>query len=354
VNVSRVVRRALAAAVLVTFGATSVASAHSPTPGAAKGSLTANQVITYKFGGSYPSWLTAAVNDSLQNKYDDPNAHNSRAPTLQYSSTGTAIVYYSNSATSPCSGRTDWLQCASNGGTASWRIYVRNFDAAPLGSAVWWDKAGSCNGSSSCWYIRRAMIHETGHAVLTFPDLTGWSESDTVMNGKSPTVTQTGGDHFVYQRCDEAASQLVWDVRNYAGPYGDCFDHITGHGTYGLITTMTTSGTSFNQCIGLGLNVSGRLAIKATSDYGVLSNNPLAGRTVWVDRKLSTSTTWTLKVASTTANATTSGNNWTRSFGSPTSTGGTYNYRAHFDRSSASGLDSSNKASFTILWSRAC
>jgi glycerol-3-phosphate acyltransferase PlsY len=98
--------------------------------------------------------------------------------------------------------------------------------------------------------------------------------------------------------------------------------------------------------------VGGRLAVKIEPLYGRLSNNPLAGRTLRFDRRKRTVTSWTLNAESTVPNGAETGTNWTRTFAAPSSLGGTYDYRAHFDGDL--GLDPSNGALFSIAWSAAC
>lgn len=348
------------AAIAALILSTTPASAHTPTAGYSQDSFgaTQGQIVTYRWGGSYSTWMTAAAQDSLDTKYRSWTNNNSGGPEPRYSSSGTATVYYRAASLSPCNPdpNPQWLQCTSSGGTTGFRIYVRDLENSKYSDWVWWDRAQACiqtNGtpSTTCWYIRRAMIHEAGHAIPTF-NHDSQGESNTVMGALSPEVDQTGGNRFVFQRCDQAALQLLWDVKDPSRPYGDCFDHVAGHGVRGLVTTATTNGTSFSGCVSSGRLVGGRLAVKAEPLYGRLSNNPLAGRTLRFDRKSRTATTWTLNAESTVATAAETGTNWTRTFPAPSSLGGTYDYRAHFDGDL--GLDPSNAAPFSIAWSASC
>ena len=50
------------------------------------------------------------------------------------------------------------------------RIHVRDFDRAPYGDWLWWEKGSSCTtasgrSSGGCWLLARALIHEAGHAI---------------------------------------------------------------------------------------------------------------------------------------------------------------------------------------------
>ena len=339
---------AAVAACALTLAAFQVALARIPTPGGSKGSLTADSTVRYKYHlTTYPTWLTDAVDDSFVNYYHDAN-HNSHAPDLaHFQNSATADLHFVGASASPCSGRTDWIQCTSGLATPSWDIYVRDFDGAPLGGTAWWEDTPHCTGGtgSSCFYIHRALIHESGHAMLSFDDLTGWSESDTVMNGRDPDVGTTGATHWDYQRCDEAASQLLWDLKTSAGEYGDCFNGITDHGVNGLVTNLTLStGTNLFACNGQAIVASGRIEVKDFASYGPLGGNPLTNRTVWFDRGATTK--WTSTTAS---NA--NGDNWSMSFGGSNVT---YTFVAHFDYTSGSGLDASQTRTFTFHWSSSC
>ena len=196
--------------------------------------------------------------------------------------------------------------------------------------------------------------------MVTFPDLSNSApQADTVMQGRSPSVAETGGNHYVFRRCDEAALQLNWDVADVWGTYADCFDHLTSHG--GLVTELSVAGSSFTRCLSLPGSVSGRLQIKDTTSTGSgtgtyknMAKNPLAGRTVRIQRKPSTSSDWTAYSAiTTTANATASGNNWTRTLPAPTSTG-TWNYRAYFDGTSGEDLLADGPVTFNVTWTTSC
>jgi hypothetical protein len=351
----------LAATVALLLALPLPVQANVPTVGASRGQFpdVPDQPVPYRWGSStYPAWLIAAAQDSLDTKYRSWNDNNSHAPRPVYTPGGAAVVYYAAYRDSPCNSLTSlqWLQCASNMGSPSFRIYIRDFDGAPYSDWRWWDKRASClstsgTTASGCWYVRRALIHEAGHAIPSFGHDTQ-TESDTVMRATSPMVGATGGNRFVFQRCDQAALQLLWDVADPARPYGDCFDHIAGHGVRGLVTSVTTNGTSFPGCIATGRLVGGRLAVKIEPLYGRLSNNPLAGRTVWFDRKRRADTTWTTRAESTVATVAENGTDWTRTFAAPGSTGGTWDYRAHFDGDT--GLDPSNAATFSITWGVTC
>lgn len=92
---------------------------------------------------------------------------------------------------------------------------------------------------------------------------------------------------------------------------------------------------------------SGRIAVKTDIDYKELSGNTLTGRTVWFDRKASSSSTWSTNIHSVVATSS-SGSNWSLSMSNPGSGNGTWSYRVNKDGDA--GLDPSNKPTFNITW----
>ncbi|MFM2106926.1 MAG: hypothetical protein RL338_1958 [Chloroflexota bacterium] len=348
----------LALAVLVTAAGLadpSAAAAHVPTAGASRGSFAdlPDQLVPYRWAATtYPSWLTAAATGALAGYRND---NNSRGPRPVLATSANATVGYTGALTSPCNSvqNLQWLQCAANGGTASFRIHVRDFERAPYGDWRWWDRAATCLAAtgaraSGCWLIGRAMIHEAGHAIPGFGH-DGQTEAETVMRSTSPQVGTAGGARTTYERCDEAALQLLWDLADLAGPYADCLDHIGGAGTSGLRTTLSIGSTGYRACTGSTAAVGGRLATATDSRYGKLSGNPLAGRLVRLDRKLRSATTWTTGVDAIAATAVSGGTNWSRALASPSGLAGTWDYRARFegDRS----LDPAATVGFSVTWS---
>ncbi len=340
---------AAAIAALATVGLAASALSHSLSVGAGAGSLQADQSLPYRYVGSPPAWLTTAIGSSASH-WNNKAVNNSRVATVAYSSSGTATVEYSDADVSPCgSGSLAWMQCAEDGGTTAWKIYIRNLTASPNGNTKWWNQTASCPGGTIyCYYVERGLIHEFGHAILTLshPD-PARSESDTVMNASLPTWGAAGWNSFDLKPCDVAASQKVWDLKSLPGLYADCYDHITDHGVVGLKTAVTwPGGSSFAGCVGFSTTVSGRLQVGDYAGYGSkLKTNPLQGRRVWVDRGA------TAKIASAIASAS-PGVNWTATI--PSSSAGTVAYEAYFDVSADPGLDSAPHVPFTIVRSNQC
>ena len=341
-----------------------------PTPSAGKGSLTANQAVTYKWVGTIPSYVRSAYTAALETNFENATWNNSRSPTLAYSSTGTAGMYWDALDDSPCNSQINlqWLQCSRNWGTTSFQIHIRNLESdggqypqppSATPTWVWWDTNASCT-RHSCWYLRRALIHEVTHAILNMADTstghydtdtnssTDVTEADSVMQRLAPQYSASGGQRLVLQRCDEAGAQLTWDVDSFAGPYANCFGDVAGAGAEGLLTSMTSTATgqTIPLCQGDTASVSGRLQVKAVSGYGVLGGNPLQGRTVTWDRGTSIAYGTT---TTTVASPSSTGTNWSHAFaGSATWT--VY----HNSTSGSDGVDDSNKVTFKTVVQSPC
>jgi hypothetical protein len=333
--------RSIALAAAVTAVCAPAVAGHEPIEWTRRYS-TDNKVLSWKFAGSYPSWDTTDARDTLEVDWSNSTTNNSRVPSFAYSSSGAGRVFYSASMTSPCSGGTVWLACAKGGGTTGWEIHIRNLSSAPYGSWDWYDRTNSCSSGDVCFRLQRSLIHEPIHLTFGVSHSTQ-SQSDTVFTAGQPSYSNAGGSTTQLRRCDQAATQLAYDLEDMGGPYGDCFDDIANGTSTGLVTDLTLGSTSFSACQGTAVTVSGRLQVLEYSSYEELGGNPLEGRTVRFDLDGNSNVTSTTAVGGAAP-----ASNWSKTFTSATY--GSRTYTAHFDRSSGSGLASSPDRSFTIAW----
>ncbi|HET9852705.1 MAG TPA: hypothetical protein VFP56_09395, partial [Candidatus Limnocylindrales bacterium] len=231
---SRPLLLTIVAATVLSLGVPAVAAGHDPIDWARKYEAD-NKELLWRYSGTYPDWVTAEVEDTLGVDWSDASTNNSRAPFFTFSAAGAGRVHYSASMTSPCSGGAIWLACAKDGGTTGWDIYVRNLDGAPYGSWAWYDQDGSCASSDVCFRLQRSLIHEPIHLIFG-TEHSAQGQSDTVFTANQPSYNNPGGSTRLLRRCDQAAAQLAYDLRDMADPYGDCFDHIANAGADGLRT----------------------------------------------------------------------------------------------------------------------
>lgn len=323
------------------------AAAHDPTSGAVR-EYASGTVLAYRFGGiGYPAWVQSATQAALGPDWSSASWNNTRLPSFRYSTAGSGAVYYSSSSSSPCgTGNTQWLQCASGWGSSGWRIYVRNFSGAPHGNWTW------CNiaYTGTCWDAERALVHEAGHVTMGIGRHDGQGEVNTVMGSVSPWYPNAGWSTRHIQRCDQAAGQLLTGLASPYGRLADCFDHVLGHGTIGLVASLRPAVSSLSVCRSATATISGSFGVAPSGSYGAMSGQSLGGRTVWFDRKPRTSATWTLNVASATTGV--GGTNWSRGFTSGTATTVSYDFRPH--TSSEAGLDAATGSIVTVTWGATC
>lgn len=303
-----------------------------------------NKSLPWDFYGSYASWFTSAAITSLDTNWDDPSTNNSKAPNFSFTLGGAGTVRYSSSANSPCSGAAPyWIGCAAGGGTTTWRIYLRDFVASPTNSETWYNITGTCPSGKVCFKLERTLIHEPIHLSFGTAHSDGQGVSDTIFTTGQHSYANTGWNYIHLQKCDQAAAQLLYDVFDKAGDYGDCFDHLANHGTDGLKTDLSASIAAVDVCQGTPVTVTGRAQIHDYTSYAKLAKNSLEARVIEFDVN-GVPTVYTTTVTDTVAPAT----NWTKTF---TNVGtGSKNYVAHIDLGGTTGLDSPPNKSFSIAW----
>ena len=334
---------------LLSIGVAMLATAAHPLPSAAHEPIdwsrryaADNKVLSWKWGGAYPNWVTQKAIDTLEDDWSNATTNNSRVPTFDFSPSGAGRVFYSSSMTSPCSGNAVWLACAKGGGTTGWEIHIRNLDTAPFGTWAWYDKTNSCPSGDVCFRLQRSLIHEPIH--LTFgTNHSVQEQANTVFTANQPSYNNAGGSTTMLRRCDQAAAQLAYDLRDMAGTYADCIDHLANASSAGLRTDLTVTSSSFTVCQGAVAAVTGRLQVHDYASYEELGANPLEGRTVSFDLGSTPSVTSTI-AADTAAPAT----NWSKSFSN--SSFGSRTYTARFAGEPDAVLAASPDRTFTITW----
>ncbi|MFH0751785.1 MAG: hypothetical protein V2B17_08110 [Chloroflexota bacterium] len=322
-----------------------VTLAHTPVAGAVR-EYSQDTALQYKWGGSYPTWFTGAMGSAFGIDWTNSTYNNSRKPTFSYAASGAGTVSYKSPFGVPaCDG--DWIGCSTAWGSTSWQVILRNFTQAPVRPYSWVQTTGSCTGT--CFDARRVALHEIEHVTLAVSGHDSQGETNTIMASTTPSSPATGWATHHVQKCDEAAFQLKYDLAALAGRYADCFDHIAGHGSTGLVSTATISAPVASACYGTALSITGRLEIQTNTNYGTLGGNPLASRTVYIDRKLHSSGTWTADYSSAVATNANTGNNWSRSLTQSGSSGSiTYDYRAHYK--GEAGVDPVYSGVVSLTW----
>lgn len=342
-----IARAGVLAMAMILLAVTAV-SAHTPVAGAVR-QYSQDTALQYKWEGSYPTWFTGAMGSAFGIDWTNTTYNNSRKPTFSYSASGAGTVSYkSPSGVAQCDIWPEWIGCADNGGATNFKVILRNFTQAPTRpNYKWVQTTGTC--SNTCFDLRRVAAHEIEHVTLGVGAHDAQGESNTVMASTTPSYDTDGWARHHVMKCDEAAFQLKYDLAALAGRYADCFDHVAGHGVSGLFSTATISAPVASACYGTALSITGRLEVQTNTNYETLGGNPLASRTVYIDRKLHSSGTWTADYSSAVATNANTGNNWSRSFTENGTSGSTtYDYRAHFKGDA--GVDPVYSSTVSLTW----
>jgi hypothetical protein len=309
-----------------------------------------NEVLYYKFAGSYPDWLDAAgkgVRLVLETEWDNRTYNTSGLPTFAYSSSGAGLVTYSTAAESPCSdiGNTSWLACASNWGSSSFRIYVRNFAAS--GKSNWaWNESGGCTSGKTCWDLSRSVLHEAIHVTLGVGNHDESGESKTIMSETQPSSPDSGWNTNHLQPCDDATGALFYDLYSSNARYSKCLNDVIGVPDTGVPTNIAMTGSSFTACTANVVSVGGRAQVAIDTDLRELSENPLTSRRIYWDRRPAGTTAWTT-LGSTVADNT-SGENFVIALAN--SSAGTMEYRVRYPGNVSTDFLGASSDTFTIKW----
>jgi hypothetical protein len=289
--------------------------------------------------------MVTAANSSLQTGWVQNN--NSRGPRFSYSASGSGTVYYaSQTGFDFCDVAVPaWIGCAYGGGTLTWRIWLRS------------DMYTKCEetNATGCYLAKRVFLHEAEHVALVNGEE---SQSATLTNmGGCPPNTQcskpnTGWDSTTPRECDQAGLQMKYGMYQFTGQFADCLDHVAGAGAGGLTTVQTVSATSGTTCAGQSLSRSGRISTQSNSNYGRLSNIGIAIRTIQIDRKLHSSSTWTANWSSVATTSEQTADNWSRSFTENPAVTTTYDYRLHY--LGEAGVAPSYSATLSLTFLKPC
>ncbi len=324
-DLQRSARRVCAAMVFsiaVMFPAT--VSAHGPDPRLGGTLWAQDQVVpwTYRSGQIPPAWMAGAIEAAAAGS----NASRaSRAATFsRVAGAGSLIAYGEPTGCSSLG-----IACFSRSGApttfAMWfRANGWNFD---------WGRLSWCQGPggfvNGCFDAQNVALDEFGHVEILGHHVNHADQRDyldAVVQTVSRARPNAGWNAHVYGRCDVARLQLEFDRQTASSLFSTCLAIATA-------TTLSASPTSIR--VGESVRFTATLKTTTSSANGALSGDPIAGRTVTLQRRPLGSTVWT---AIATMPATIPG-----SYAVTVSPTATYDWRATFSPT-AEGLVGSSSA----------
>lgn len=331
-------RRTLTTAILIAqlavLSAVNGAGATPPTP--ASGTVfPARAALEYewKAGSEPPTWLRGAINSAARSAGAESGAG---TPTFTYrDGAPSAVSYTGNIPTGYAIGY------ATSNAPKSFSIRLR-----PQGYVLDWGTLRWCQFYQSpptgCYDAEMITLHEFGH-VLTLDhvneaDVTNWT--DTIMHVSPKTKAKAGWNAHQFGRCDVARLQLRYELKSAATRVSTCL-------SLGSALTLASSRSS-PVASGSSLTMTADLSIDLSAGQGSLAGDPLAGRTVWLQRRAVGANGWNDYLLLT-SQSTTSGR-YARSF----SVTATYDYRARFAAPANEGVGGSTSAIVRIAISDPC
>jgi hypothetical protein len=316
-------RRAVgvAAATALFLSAAVPATAHGPTPLIGWPAWEQDQNVTYRWAtGEVPP---AAMRTAIRAGVDSSNASKrSRAPLIAYADGGTSTVEYGLSVFCGVNG----LACADGSNAPrSFRVAFREH-----GHRFDWGQLRWCQMQSEptngCYDVHNIMLDELGH-VLGLGHHDNYADDSDYLDSVVQTVSRArphaGWDAHLYGRCDFARLQTRYDMTSWTTAYSTCLD---------LDTNLSFTASSTGIRAGSSVTFTAVLSVADNPDDGRLAGNPIARRTVTLQRRPVGGTTWTSMGSMT--NATTAGTYTLVQ--SPTAS---YDWRAVFATPPAEGLN---------------
>ena len=326
-------RRAAVAALAVPLAillATAPAAGHSPDPVIGWPAWLQDQVVRFRWlAGEVPpaamqTAIKAAATSSNASKY-------SRAPTFFHDPTGTSTVEYGADVFCGVAG----LACADAGNApetfrVAFRLHGWSFDWGRLRWCQMLDPV-----ADGCYDVQNVMLDELGHVHGlghhgNFADDRDYGDA-VVQTVSRPRPKPFWNEHD-FGRCDFATLQTRYDMTSWNAGYSTCLD---------LAVVLTFSASTTSIAPRSTVTFTGRLKVADNPGDGRLTDNPIAKRIVYLQRRPPGTTAWTTVGQMT---STTTAGTYTLAQ-SPTAT---YEWRAVFPKPATEGLRAFNSALVTV------
>jgi hypothetical protein len=268
------------AAVVAVAVAAAGATAHGPDP-IFSGRWNQDQVVPFAWrsgavpGADYQTAIKAAAADASATR-------GSRAATFAYAAGATNLIGYGTGATCGPNG----IACFSRNAPTSFTMWMREQGHIFDWGALRWCQAYSI-WPNGCFDVENVMLDEFGHVEILDHHVNFASQSDygdAVVQALSRAKPAAGFNAHALGRCDVASLQVQYDMQSWGSPYSTCLDLAT---TLSLNASTTTVGT------GSTVTLTAMLKVADDPGYSRLAANPVALRTVTLEKRPTGSTTWT-------------------------------------------------------------
>jgi hypothetical protein len=280
-----------AAVVLVTFATN--AAAHGPDPILGNGRWNQNQDLRYAWrsGAVPPGAYQAAINAAAA---DINDTRASQAATFGYRAGVANLVGYGTGATCGTLG----LACFTRNPPTGFTIWMRE-----QGHVFDWGSLRWCQAYASwpngCFDVENIILDEFGHVEILWHHVNLPGEADyldAVVQTVSRAKPMSGYNAHRLARCDVASLQVQYDMQGWGAKYSTCLS---------LETTLDLAANPSAVEKGGSTTLTATLKVADDATYSRLALNPVALRTVRLQRRPLGSTTWT--TVGTMANGPTSG-----------------------------------------------
>jgi len=269
------------AAVIALQGAASTVIAHGPDPVFSGGRYNQDQALPFSWrSGSVPA---SAYQTAIKAAAADASAtRGSRAATFSYVAGASNLIGYGVGATCGVKG----IACFTRNPPTSFTMWMRE-----QGHIFDWGSLRWCQAYTSwpngCFDVENIMLDEFGHVEILNHHgnlSSGADYTDAVVQELSRTKPTTGWNAHSFGRCDVASLQMQYDMQGWGAKYSTCLD---------LATTLALSASPTAVAKGGTTTLTATLKVADDSGYVRLALNPVALRTVTLQRRNVGTTAWT-------------------------------------------------------------
>ena len=315
-------------AVIALLVAAAGVTAHGPDP-IFSGRWNQNQGLQYSWrSGAVPKDIfQVAINAAAS---DASATRGSQAATFSYASGASNLIGYGIGATCGSLG----IACFTRNPPSSFTMWMRE-----QGHLFDWGSLRWCQSYASwpdgCFDVENIMLDEFGHVEILnhHSNYTGESDyGDAVVQTQSHAKPQVGWNTHALGRCDAASLQLQYDMQGWGAKYSTCLD---------LATTLALAASPTAVAKGGTTRLTATLKVADLTTYVRLALNPVALRTVTLQRRPAGTTTWA--TVGTMANGSTSGT-YTLSISLSSQT----EFRAVFSKPPGEGLRAATSPIVTV------